>query len=120
MLFSINAGQNLIKSRQCLVRAAQTNEDDHPTLASLYKATYGILFFAVPHKGLIVDDIKSMLDQENHPRKVLLEQISRGSDLLIPQLADFKDLIRDRKIITFYETEQTRRLEQVGHYKLLG
>ncbi|KAH0551496.1 hypothetical protein GP486_007289 [Trichoglossum hirsutum] len=94
---------------RCLVRAAQTNEDDHPTIATLYKATYGILFFAVPHRGLIVNDMESMLDQDNHPRKALLEQINKGSDLLVP---DFKDLIRDRKIVTFYETEQTRRLEQ--------
>ena len=27
--------------------------------------------------------------------------------------ADFKNLIRDRKIVSFYETEQTRQLEYV-------
>ena len=63
--------------------------------------------------------MKSMLNQDNHPRKALLEQISKESDLLVPQLADFKDLIRDRKIVTFYEVEQTRRLEQVSHHKFV-
>jgi hypothetical protein len=35
------------------------------------------------------------------------------SDLLAFQLADFKNLIRDRKMISFYETRQTRQLEFV-------
>jgi hypothetical protein len=35
--------------------------------------------------------------------------------LLASQLADFKNLIRDRKVVSFYETEQTRQLELVRH-----
>jgi hypothetical protein len=30
------------------------------------------------------------------------------------QLVDFKNLIRDRKVVSFYETEQTRALELVS------
>ncbi|OCK89218.1 uncharacterized protein K441DRAFT_668038 [Cenococcum geophilum 1.58] len=87
------------------------NQDDHPTIASLHKATYGILFFATPHKDMIVEDIRMMLAcQDNHPRHVLLQRINRESDLT-SQLVDFKNLIRDRRIVGFYETEQTRRLE---------
>ncbi|OQD70555.1 hypothetical protein PENDEC_c022G00030 [Penicillium decumbens] len=33
----------------CLVRAIQTTEGDHPAIASLYKATYDMLLFAIPH-----------------------------------------------------------------------
>ncbi|KAH8727391.1 hypothetical protein GQ44DRAFT_758100 [Phaeosphaeriaceae sp. PMI808] len=96
----------------CLVKAVQTNEDDHPTIASLHKATYGMLLFGIPHKGLVVDDIQKMLGgQDNHPRSALLEQIRAKSDLLAFQLADFKNLIRDRKVVSFYETGQTRQLE---------
>ena len=99
---------------QCLIKAVQTNEDDHPTIASLHRATYGILLFATPHKGLVVNDIQKMLaGQENHPRNALLQQINHKSDLLIAQLIDFKNLIRDRKVVSFYETEQTRQLELV-------
>ncbi len=76
-----------------------------------------MLLFATPHKGLVVDDIKRMLaENENHPRHTLLQQINHKSDLLIGQLADFKNLIRDRKIVSFYETEQTRQLEFVRHF----
>lgn len=92
----------------------QTNEEDHPTIATLHRATYGMLLFGIPHKGLVVDDIQKMLAREgNHPRRVLLQQIRKKSDLLAFQLADFKNLIRDRKIVSFYETGQTKQLEFV-------
>ncbi|UKZ61236.1 uncharacterized protein TrAtP1_002504 [Trichoderma atroviride] len=95
----------------CLVKAVQTNEDDDPTIATLHKATYGMLLFGIPHKGLLVNDIEKMLaGQDNHPRSALLQQIGGKSDLLENQLADFKNLVRDRKIVSFYETGQTRQL----------
>lgn len=73
-----------------------------------------MLLFGIPHKGLVVDDIQQMLSgQDGHPRSTLLEQISSKSDLLAYQLHDFKNLIRDRKVVSFYETGQTRRLEFV-------
>ncbi|KAF2814949.1 uncharacterized protein BDZ99DRAFT_434927 [Mytilinidion resinicola] len=96
----------------CLVQAVQTHEDGDQTIASLYKATYGMLLFGIPHKGLVVDDMQQMLaGQDKHPRGKLLEQIRINSDLLAQQLADFKNLIRDRKVVSFYETGQTRQLE---------
>lgn len=73
-----------------------------------------MILFAIPHKGLVIDDIQQMLTGDGrHLRGQLLQQISSQSDLLIHQLADFKNLIRDRKVVSFYETEQTRRLEFV-------
>jgi hypothetical protein len=73
-----------------------------------------MLLFGIPHKGLVVDDIQKLLaGQDNHPRSALLQQIRSKSDLLASQLADFKNLIRDRKIVSFYETGQTRQLEFV-------
>jgi hypothetical protein len=70
-----------------------------------------MIFFGIPHKGLVVEDIQQMLaGDQRHPREQLLQQISSKSDLLTHQLADFKNLIRDRKVVSFYETEQTRQL----------
>ncbi|KAL4967483.1 P-loop containing nucleoside triphosphate hydrolase protein, partial [Aspergillus stella-maris] len=95
----------------CLVRAIQTMDNDHPAITSLHPATYGIILFAIPHKGLVIDDIQQMLATSgNHSRQHLLEQISHRSDILAHQLADFKNLIRDRKVTSFYETGQTRQL----------
>ncbi|KAJ5878249.1 hypothetical protein N7455_001714 [Penicillium solitum] len=92
-------------TKQCLVRAIQILEEDHPAITSLHRATYGIILFAIPHKGLVIDDI---------------QQIQSG--VLIHQLADFKNLIRDRKVVSFYEIEQTKRLvldSESGHSALL-
>ncbi|CAP91131.1 Pc13g00620 [Penicillium rubens Wisconsin 54-1255] len=98
-------------TKECLVRAIQTLEEDHPAITSLHRATYGMILFAIPHKGLVMDDIQQMLGGDgHHPREKLLRQISSQSDVLIHQLADFKNLIRDRKVVSFYETEQTKRL----------
>ncbi|KAJ5358338.1 uncharacterized protein N7496_010751 [Penicillium cataractarum] len=94
-------------------------EEDHPAITSLYRATYGMILFTIPHKGLVIDDIQQMLaGDKSHPRGQLLHQISSKSDLLVHQLADFKNLIRDRKVVSFYETEQTRRLDlESGRWK---
>ncbi|KAJ6016490.1 hypothetical protein N7540_011081 [Penicillium herquei] len=108
----------------CLVRAIQTMEEDHPSITSLHRATYGMILFAIPHKGLVMDDIQQMISgDKSNPREQLLQQISSNSDLLIHQLADFKNLIRDRKVVSFYETEQTRRLKldtESGRWKRTG
>ncbi|KUM55983.1 hypothetical protein ACN42_g11249, partial [Penicillium freii] len=111
-------------TKECLVRAIQTMEEDHPAITSLYRATYGMILFAIPHKGLVMDDIQQMLaGDQSHPREQLLRQISSNSDILIHQLADFKNLIRDRKVVSFYETEQTKRLvldSESGRWKRTG
>ena len=85
-----------------------------------------MLFFGTPHRGLIIDDIKQMVAEgnitnspssaEQHPRMRLLQQIEGESDLLKNQLVDFKNLIGDRKIVSFYETLQTKRLQLVGNH----
>ena len=89
-------------------------KDDHPTIATLHKATYDMLLFGIPHRGLVIDDIQKMLaGQDNHPRTDLLNQIKQKSDNLVSQLDDFKNLIRDRKVVSFYEMAQTRQLQFV-------
>ncbi|CAG7934218.1 unnamed protein product [Penicillium olsonii] len=111
-------------TKECLVKAIQTMEEDHPAITSLHRATYGMILFAIPHKGLVMDDIQQILaGNKSHPRGQLLEQISSKSDILINQLADFKNLIRDRKVVSFYETEQTRQLvldPESGRWKRTG
>jgi hypothetical protein len=73
-----------------------------------------MLLFAIPHKGIAVDGLKKMLGgQEDHSRVGLLEQIKKDSDILAQSLADFKNVVRDRKVVSFYETEQTRQVELV-------
>ncbi|KAF1357152.1 TPR-like protein [Lizonia empirigonia] len=98
-------------TEECLVKAAQITED-HPTIAALHRATYSMLLFGIPHRGLVVDDIQKMLaGEDRHPRRGLLEQIREKSDLLASQLDNFRNLIQDRKVVSFYETGQTRQLQ---------
>jgi hypothetical protein len=81
----------------------------------LHKATYSMLLFGIPHKGMVVDHIQRMLSTgERQPRSTLVRQIESNSDLLQQQLSDFKNLIGDRKIVSFYEMGQTRRPELVS------
>ena len=71
-----------------------------------------MLLFGIPHKGLVVDNIREMLDEyDNHSRHALLEQIKTESDLLPSQLAYFKNLIRDRRVVSYYEQSQTQELK---------
>ena len=52
----------------------QTDERDYVAIAALHKATYGILFFGTPHKGLVIDDIKRIVvGDDDHLRTKLLE-----------------------------------------------
>ncbi|KAL1637636.1 hypothetical protein SLS58_009239 [Diplodia intermedia] len=76
----------------------------------VYDTTYAILFFGTPHRGLSVDDIRGLLPDHEHPRHGLLDQIKSNSDALVDQLSDFKNIIQDRKIVSFYEAEQTPQL----------
>lgn len=99
---------------QALVKAVQANDDDHSTIKSLHRATYGMLLFAIPHKGLLIDDMQQLLAKHgDHPRQALLKQVEYKSDYLRDQLDDFKNLIEDRKIVSFVELRQTPRLQFV-------
>ena len=114
LIFIAHSFGGIILAR-CIVKAKQCEEEDDPTIAALHKSTYGIFFFATPHRGLVTEDIRSMISGKGgHPRAGLLQEIDQKSNLLMAQLADFKNLIRDRKIVSFFETEQTRKLEWVS------
>ncbi|KAK5656647.1 hypothetical protein OQA88_4627 [Cercophora sp. LCS_1] len=74
-----------------------TEEGVGRTTTSLVTATRGILFFGVPHSGLFVEDVVSMVG-EGHPRKQLVEKLSKSSDALRSQLRDFRNIARNFKI----------------------
>jgi hypothetical protein len=35
------------------------DEGGDPTIATLYKATYGLLLFEVPHKGMVIEEMQN-------------------------------------------------------------
>ncbi|ORX95666.1 hypothetical protein BCR34DRAFT_498311 [Clohesyomyces aquaticus] len=93
-----------------LIRAKLADDRDDPTVATLNKATYGLLFFGTPHKGLFIEDILSMIGGGN-PRRGLVEELREKSSSLESQISDFRNLARDYKIVSFYETQQSKRLK---------
>jgi len=75
-----------------------------------------MLLFRIPHKGIVVDDIQKILARHSsNPQHALLKQIKNKSNLLASQLEDFKNLVRDRKVVSFYKTRQTRQLQFVRY-----
>ena len=83
---------------------------------ALSKATYGIFFLGVPHRGLWVDDMLDMLRciHPNHPREALVKQLQVDSSSLKSQLDRFRNLSHDYELVSFYEGSQTRELELVS------
>ena len=56
-------------------------------------------------------------DNSCQSRVDLLDDIKRGSGLLEQQLLRFIDWIDDRKIVSFFETQQTKKLQKVCEVK---
>jgi len=45
-------------------------EEDYPAITSLHRATYGMILFAILHKGLVMDDIQQILAADkSYPRE---------------------------------------------------
>ena len=80
-------------------------------MAALFPATYAVMFFAVPHYSIVVDDMMKMLGP-GHPQEQLLKELSSGRDSLGEQLEHFINIIQGRKIVSFVEAQQTKRLLQ--------
>ncbi|KAF2635275.1 hypothetical protein P280DRAFT_412043 [Massarina eburnea CBS 473.64] len=81
---------------------------------AFYNAMDAFFFFGTPHKGLSVQEILDMLVDPNHPRVDLLGQIDSKNKFLGDQLRNFKNVLGDRKVTSFYETKLTRKLVKVS------
>ena len=63
-------------------------------------------------------DLKCMIEENRcQSRGELLDDIKRGSRLLEQQLLKFIDWIGDRKIVSFVEMQQTKKLQKVCEIK---
>ncbi|KFY14076.1 hypothetical protein V491_06163 [Pseudogymnoascus sp. VKM F-3775] len=82
---------------------------DQQTSGSTLKATRGILFFAVPHRGMDVEDMITAIRYKNTSEE-RLGQISKDGSYSRQELDNFVDIIKNCKVASFYETALTRRL----------
>lgn len=90
---------------------AKDFESLHGTLFSRARAT---LFFGTPHRGMLVEDILTMIGDDSH-RATLVKSLETGSVELQRDLKRFINysFIIKLKIINFKEIELTRKLEKV-------
>ena len=110
-LFFIAHSYGGIVLAHCLVRAFRATDRSRE---SIHKSTYGMLFFGTPHRGSVKEALLKMVEQPGNPRNLMLRQTEPGADVLRIQLDDFTNIIEDRKVESFYETELTPAPEQVS------
>ena len=72
------------------------------------KATCGILFFAVPHRGMDVEDMIAAIQYSNTSER-RLRQISEET-YWRQELDNFVDIVKGCRVASFYEMELTQRL----------
>ena len=91
------------------------NEDD----LKLVKATYGIVFFGVPHDGMDISSLIPMV--RDGPNRFLIESISHvNSQILSIQQREFHAALGDQgdsEIFCFYETEKSPTAHKVHLYQ---
>ncbi|KAL7272680.1 hypothetical protein RUND412_004505 [Rhizina undulata] len=81
-------------SEESLVEAAarKSEKDALAGNQNLVASTCAVMFFGTPHRGISMDDVRKMLEEDDHnPRIGLLEEIEKGLNLE-PDLNDFVKL----------------------------
>ncbi|KAI9765188.1 MAG: hypothetical protein M1840_007781 [Geoglossum simile] len=76
-------------------------------IRSIVQATYAVVFFGTPHRGLFNEDLISIIQTE---RENLLREINQTVNHITPELENFINLAAQLEILSFYETRQTRRI----------
>ena len=73
-------------------------------------SVYGILFFGVPHRGMMIEQWLEMV--KDQPNKTLIKTLAPGSSYLKQLHKDFQRAFgypdSKSKIISFFETEESR------------
>ena len=92
----------------------QLNSPTRMAIGKLVKATFGLFLFGIPHRGLILDDLRQMLGSDN-PRHKLLKDLEPDSDFLTSQRKKFVNILDTQriKVVSYHEKHETGRLESV-------
>lgn len=86
-----------------------------------FKATYGIVSFGTPNRGLNVESLVAMV--ENQPNRYFLETLRPNSEVLDTLRRNFlqKFTFRDSEILSIYELQESLTAQQVGDsWKMTG
>ncbi len=76
-----------------------------------FRCCYGLLFFGVPHRGLEIEALRSMVKQQ--PNEQLLNDLSPNSQLLPELERQFHRHFSfvDSEVLSFYENKDTPSVE---------
>ncbi|KAI8403830.1 hypothetical protein FOFC_15320 [Fusarium oxysporum] len=120
IIFVAHSLGGLIVKQALITLSKSKNEDD----LKLVKATYGIVFFGVPHDGMDISSLIPMV--RDGPNRFLIESISHvNSQILSIQQREFHAALGDQgdsEIFCFYETEKspTAHKDENGDWSMLG
>ncbi|OQU98905.1 Ankyrin repeat-containing protein [Cladophialophora immunda] len=82
---------------------------------SLVKSTHAFLFFGVPHRGISLEDVAKMVDEDSQPQRALLvREIIQSSSGIDPIMESFINMTMGKKIVSFYETRMTRAVTRAS------
>jgi len=71
------------------------------------------MFFGTPHRGLNVDNMRMMMGQGCDP--CLLNAIEKDSPELEDLSFQFKNVLGDRRVVSFYEQQPTPSIVEVSN-----
>ncbi|KAL7271292.1 hypothetical protein RUND412_005959 [Rhizina undulata] len=103
---------------QSLVDAASNKSQIEAFVGDEYlvAATYAVKFFGNPHRGILMNDVRKMLEDDTQsPRVGLLDEIDNSLNLG-PVINEFIKIAEGFKIVLFYERLQTAEVKKVRNY----
>ncbi|RYP15437.1 hypothetical protein DL765_005711 [Monosporascus sp. GIB2] len=105
-----------------IVKQAAKSEDEDDK--KLVQAVYGIVFFGVPHDGMDITSLISMVG--DGPNRFLIESIGQSNSQILPILRrEFHTALGDKgssEIVCFYETMKspTAQQDEKGNWAMNG
>jgi hypothetical protein len=84
-----------------------------PFALCVFDKTHAVMFFATPHRGMLMDDILDMIGPASREKDQLIRSINQNSGDLARELTKFVNSEKLPKLVSFYEQQKTRRLEKV-------
>ncbi|KAK1255747.1 hypothetical protein MKX07_008006 [Trichoderma sp. CBMAI-0711] len=109
ILMGHSLGGLIVKKTLISLSKSRSQEDQ-----KLFQATYGIVFFGVPHKGMDITSLIPMVG--DGPNLPLIKSIGESSPALDQLQEDFHPALGDQgqaEIICFYETVESPTAQQV-------
>lgn len=80
----------------------------------LAAASRSFFFFGTLFRGLVTEEINEMIKDSCQGRSDVLQEIDKGSKILQARRNRFVDWVSGRNLVTFLETQEVRKLENVS------